>query len=281
MKPSRFNTLAIPTFNREEGMDLFLNELQKRMETFSDTNYVYSQEGWNLYMRGDYDTSRTLYETLLKVAPTNSNYLIIYGNLLLIDGQYDSALVIYDRLMTVDTTIKTALNKIGQTYYWQGKIDSARIYLMRDLSEDPSQLSKASSGILLGELALADGDTVAALEYYNQALAWMEQIYQFGKTWPAYLLRIGQANMGLAMCGEGDMATAQSYLESALYFEVHPTRILFLTRILKELGKVADLEGRRDEALGYYQKALSYPLPPAFEAEVKRYVDSPFKGYAH
>lgn len=266
--------------NREAGMDLFLGEMKARMDSYSDTNYVYSQEGWNLYMRGDYDTSRSIYETLLRISPTNSNYLIIYGNLLLIDGQYDSALVMYDRLLTVDSTIKTALNKIGQTYYWQNMIDSARVYLLRDINEDPSQLSQASSAILLGELALADGDTAAAADYYNHALAAMEQIYQFGKTWPAYLLRIGQAHMGLAMCGEGSLATARSYLESALYFEVHPTRVIFMTRILKELGKLADLENQRNEAVGYYQKVLSYPLPPAFEAEVRRYIDSPFKGYA-
>jgi hypothetical protein len=107
----------------------------------------------------------------------------------------------------------------------------------------------------------------------------MEQIYQFGKTWPAYLLRLGQASAGLAMCGEEQLATARSYLESALYFEVHPTRVIFLTRILKELGKVADLEGRRDEAVKYYQRTLSYPLPPAFEQEVRGYITEPFKGY--
>jgi hypothetical protein len=51
--------------NREEGMDLFLAELKSRMATFSDTNYVYSQESWNRYMAGDYDTSRTIYENLI------------------------------------------------------------------------------------------------------------------------------------------------------------------------------------------------------------------------
>ncbi len=265
--------------NREPGMNLFLGEMQKKMKTYDDTNYVWSQEGWNLYMRGDYDTSRTLYESLLKIAPTNNNYLIIYGNLLLIDGQYDSALTMYNRLLKVDSTIKTALNKMGQTFYWEDKIDSAHFYLLRDIDEDPSQLSKASSAILLGELALTEGDTTAATDYYNQALAFMDQIYQFGKTWPAYLLRIGEAHLGLAMCGTEDLSAAQQYLESGLYFEVHPTRVIFLTRILKELGKLADLQGRRDDALAYYQQALSFPLPPAFEAEVRQYVASPFKGY--
>lgn len=265
--------------NREKGMDTFLGELKSRMITYSDSNFVYSQEGWNLYMGGEYDTSRTIYESLVNLSPTNSNYLIIYANLLLIDGQYDSALVMYDRLLTVDSTIKTALHKIGQTYYQQDMIDSARVYLLRDLSEDPSQLSQASSGILLGDLALADGDTTAAKDYYTHAVAAMEQIYQFGKTWPAYLLRIGKAHLGLAMCGEGELATAKSYLESALYFEVHPTRVIFLTRILKELGKIADLEGRRVEAISYYQQALSFPLPPFFEGEVRTYVSNPFTGF--
>jgi tetratricopeptide (TPR) repeat protein len=266
--------------NREHGMDTFLGELKARMNTFTDTNFVYSQEAWNVYMRGDYDTSRTLSGALINIAPTNTNYLIIYGNLLLIDAQYDSALVMYDRLLSVDSTIKTALHKMGQTHYWQNNVDSARIYFLRDIDEDPSQLSQASSALLLGEMSLSEGDTAAALDYYNHALASMEQIYQFGKTWPAYLLRIGQAHLGLAMCGEGSLANARSFLESALYFEVHPTRIIFLSRILKELGKVADLDGRREQAIVYYQKALSLPLPPPFEEEVRQYITEPFSGYA-
>ncbi len=265
--------------NREDGMDLFLGELKQKMQTYTDTNFVYSQEAWNMYMRGDYDPSRTLYESLINISPTNSNYLIIYGNLLLIDGQYDSAVVMYNRLLAIDSTIKTALNKMGQTFYWQENLDSAQIYFLRDIDEDPSQLSQASSAIMLGELALAEGDTSVASDYYNHALASMEQIYQFGKSWPAYLLRIGQAHMGLAMCGEDNLGKAKSYLESALYFEVHPTRTIFITRILKELGKLADLENQREDALAYYQKALSYPLPPAFEREVREYVTEPFTGY--
>lgn len=265
--------------NREEGMALFLGEMKKRMKTFTDTNFVYSQEAWNLYMGGDYDTSRALYEALLKLAPANSNYLIIYGNLLLIDGQYDSSRVIYNRLLAVDSTVKTALYKIGESFYSQNNPDSARIYFLRDIDENPSQLSQASSAIMLGDLSLAEGDTSGASDYYNHALASMEQIYQFGKSWPAYLLRIGQAHLGLAMCGQDNLGNAKSYLESALYFEVHPTRVIFMTRILKELGKIADLEHRRDDALAYYQKALSYPLPPAFESEVRGYITEPFTGF--
>jgi tetratricopeptide (TPR) repeat protein len=265
--------------NREAGMDRFLGELKSRMASYNDSNYVFSEEGWNQYMGGEYDTARTIYETLLEVSPNNSNYLIIFANLLLIDGQYDSALTMYNRLLTVDTTMKTALHKIGQSYYWQNMYDSARVYLMRDVDEDPSQLSQASSCIMLGELALAEGDTAAATDYYARARAIMEQIYQFGKTWPSYLLRLGQADLGLAMCGEGEMASARSFLESALFFEVHPTRMIFLTRILKELGKLSDLEGRRDEAIEYYQKALSYPLPPAFEERMRGYITEPFTGY--
>lgn len=264
---------------REPGMDQFLAEMKARMSTYDDSTFVLFQEGWNLYMRGDFDTARTTFETLLRLAPTNSNYLIIFGNLLLIDGAYDSSRTIYDRLLTIDTTVKTALHKIGESYYWENTLDSARTYLLRDLDEDPSQLSQASSGILLGELALAEGDTAAARDYYNTALAAMEQIYQFGKTWPAYLLRLGQAHLGLAMCGETTTGTAKSFLESALYFEVYPTRAIFMTRILRELGKIADLEGDREAAIEYYQKALSFPLPPGFEASVRQYVVTPFAGY--
>jgi tetratricopeptide (TPR) repeat protein len=265
--------------SRDAGMDEFLPKMKAAMNSYNDSVYVYSQEGWNQYMRGDYETARADYETLIRLAPTKADYLIIYGNLLLIDGRYDSARVMFNRVMAADTTVKTALNKIGEAYFWEKNLDSARTYLQRDMTEDPSQLSQASSGILLGEIALADGDRTAAEDYFDRALKAMEQIYQSGKTLPAYLLRLGQAHLGLAMCGESSLATAGSYLESALYFEVHPTRVIFVTRILKELGRVADLEGKRQEAISYYQQALKYPLPPGLDAEIRQYVVTPFTGY--
>jgi hypothetical protein len=81
------------------------------------------------------------------------------------------------------------------------------------------------------------------------------------------------------MCGESNLNTARSFLESALYFEVHPTRVIFITRILRELGKIADLDGRREQAVEYYQEALSYPLPPEFERRVRNYINTSFDGY--
>ncbi|MCP4566953.1 MAG: tetratricopeptide repeat protein [FCB group bacterium] len=265
---------------RDYGMDLFMEELIPRLTTFKDSTYVISENGWNLYMAGDYEPARQSYETLLQLSPNNSNYLIIYGNLLLIDGQYDSSRVMYNRLLLADTTVKTALYKIGESYYWQNEIDSADKYLSLDMSEDRSQLSRSSSAILLGELALADHDTASAIGYYNQAVALMDQVYNMGKSRPAYLLRLGQAHFGLALCGESTTASARSFFESALYFEVHPTRVIFVTRILRELGRLADFDGRRDEAIEYYQRTLTYPLPPVFEKQVRDHIVSPFNGFA-
>ncbi len=261
------------------GMDRFLAELKENLITREDSLFVYGEEGWNLYMDGDYDTARKIYETLINMEPNDASRLMIYANLLLIDGQYDSALVMYDTVNATDTTVKTIFYKKGDTYFRMGNVDSAKVYLLRDLTEDPSQLSRASSGILLGRITLAEGDTLLAHDYYADALNAMERIYQFGRTSPAYLLRLGQVHIGLAMCNNEPYATAQSYLDQALYFEVYPTRVIFITRILRELGRLADIEGRREEAIKYYQQALSFPLPPDFETETRGYVIEPFIGY--
>lgn len=265
--------------NHDYGMDRFISEMKRTMAGFDDSTFTLFEEGWNRYMAGDYDTARTLFGVLLKSTPTNGSNLLTYANLLIIDSRYDSARVIYNRALTIDSTLKTALFKIGETYYWQNRPDSAWDYLLRDISEDPSQLSQASSGILLGELALTKGDTAVAREYYAKAVATMEQIYQTGKTRPSHLLRLGQGHLGLAMCGEGSLGTAKSFLESALYFEAHPTRVIFVTRILRELGVIADLEGNREQAKSYYQRALAYPLQAEFEAQVRQYMETPFAGY--
>lgn len=264
---------------RQHGMDQMLVELKKRMDSFEDSTYVLSEEGWNRYMRGDYEAARDIYEQLLKLVPNNSNQLMIFGNLLLIDGQYDSARIIYDRLLRVDSTAKTALYKIGESFYWENRFDSAESYFLRDLNEDPSQLSSASAAVMLGELMLTEGDTSSAKYYYEQALQVMEQVYQYGKTRPSFLLRLGQAHLGLSLCGESSLKTAKSFLEPALYFEVHPTRVIFVSRILRELGRLYDFEGERDKAIEHYQQALSYPLSPGFATQVRQYIITPFTGF--
>lgn len=264
---------------REPGMRRFLDAMRPMMDSFEDSTYYISEDSWMNYMQGNYVKGRTGYETLLELDPNNSIYLIVYANLLLIDGQYDSALVMYNRLLVSDSTKKTGLYKSGETYYRQGKQDSAKYFLIRDLEEDDSQLSRASSGIMLGNIFLEQNDTVTAANYYRDALSEMEQIYQYGKSSPSFLTRLGEASMGLAMCDEASIATARSYLESALYFEAHPQRIIFLSRILLALGQAADLGNDRDAALTYYREALSLPLPPDFERQIRNYIESPFKGY--
>lgn len=266
---------------REPGMRRFLEAMRPMMASFEDSTYLISEEAWMDYMGGNYIDGREGYEILVELDPNNSNYLIIYANLLLIDGQYDSAIVMYNRLLVSDSTQKTALYKSGETYYRKGEIDSAIVYLVRDLEEDVSQLSRASSGVIMGHIYLAQNDTAVATNYYRDALNEMESIYQYGKNRPSFLMRLGEASLGLAMCGESSLEAARSYLEMALYFEAHPQRVIFISRILLALGQAADLDDDREAALAYYQQALSLPLPPDFERQIRGYVESPFLGYGH
>ncbi len=264
---------------REPGMDLFLNEMQPHARTPKDSLFILSEEAWNQYMRGDFLPATTKYAKLLAIDPSNGTNVMVYGNLLLIDGQHDSAIAVFQRLLVADSTAKSALLKIGEAYYWKNQIDSAQQYLLRDVSEDGSQLSRAAAGILLGELALREHDTAAAADYYAAAKAALDQVAQSGGTRPSYLLRLGQTYLGLAMCGKADLATAKAVLESAEYFEAHPVRAIFITRILWELGQIADLEHFRDEAMAYYRRALAYPLSAAFEERVRAAIITPFTGY--
>lgn len=261
------------------GMDTFLEEFKKLAETKSDSIYFLSKEGWTQYMDGEYDTAATLYEKLIELQPDNANNHMVYGNLMLIDGRYDSSIAVYSDLYKRDTTVKTTFYKKGEAFWYNNEPDSAEYYFYKDIAEDPSQLSQASSGIFMGTISLMAGDTSKARDYYAGALDAMEHIYQFGRTRPGYLLRLGQAHLGLALCDNVPLATARSFLEQARYFEVHPKRVIFITRILRELGKISDLEGNRDEAVALYREAMSYPLSPHAANELRQYLVKPFAGY--
>lgn len=264
---------------REEGMKTFLAEMKSRMGSYRDSVYVFGEEGSYRYLKGKYQEAQADYQDLIRLSPGSSEYLIFYGNLLMMDGRYDSAAAVYKQALLVDTTAKIALNRLAENFYWQNTFDSAKTYYRRNVEEDRSLLNQATSAIALGELALREHDSVAAAGYYMQALQRMNKIAQYGLTDPTFLMRFGQSYLGLAVCGKPQLKLAQSYLESALYFETYPVRPIFVTRILFELGKLADLQERRSEAVDYYKRALTYPIQPALAKQLEAYLKTPFKGY--
>lgn len=265
---------------REHGMNLFLEEMRRTMSSYQDSLFVLNESAFTKYVRGDFDSAQWYYRAAIGKAPNSGSNLLTYGNLLLADGLYDSARVIFRRALTVDSTMKSAWYKLGESFYWQGLTDSAEYYITLDFTQNPSQLSRAASAIVLGEYALMRSDTVAATGYYTKALAAMQQLMAAIKTEPAFLLRLGQARMGLAICGKDSLAGARSDLEKALFFEVHPTRTIYLTRILFELGRVADLQGRRDEATAYYRQALQLPMAVDLKRALEKYLQKPFIGFS-
>lgn len=265
--------------NRRQGMAMFLNEYTAKMASRDDSLYAFSETGWNHYMQGDFDSARVCFSKLIVLDPNNSSYLLTLGNLLMIAGQYDSARVMLHRALVMDTTNQTGFFKIGESFSWQNNVDSAQAYFLRDLQKDKSTLSQAASRIELGEISLGKGDTVAARDYFSKATAIAQRILAAAPTEPAYLLRLGQAQMGLALANGAALTDARTTLESALFFEAQPVRTIFITRILYELGRIADLEGKRDSALAYYQKALAYPLQADFVKLIRENVAKPYTGF--
>lgn len=264
---------------REKGMKTFLAEMKSRMRSYKDSVYVMSEEGSYQYLKGQYKEAQADYQDMIRLLPNSSEYRIFYGNLLMVDGEYDSAAVIFRQALLIDTTAKLALNRLAENFYWQNALDSAEVYYRRDVEGDQSLMNQVASAIALGELALIKHDSVAATEQYRHALKCMNKIAQYGLTDPTFLMRFGQSHLGLAMCGKSQLKSAQSYLESALYFEVHPMRPVFVTRILLELGKLADLQGYRNEAVDYYKQALTFPIQPAMAKQIETYLKTPFRGF--
>jgi tetratricopeptide (TPR) repeat protein len=265
--------------NRRQGMAMFLKEYMARISNRTDSLYAFSENGWNHYMQGNYDSARVYFDRLITLAPNNGSYLLTMGNLLVIAGQYDSARVMLRRALASDTSNQTGIFKIGETFYWQNNMDSAQAYFLRDVKEDKSPLSQAVSHIELGEMVLGKGDSSAAKDHFARAIGAMQNVLPMGPAEPAYLLRLGQAQMGFDLANQAPLTDARTTLESALFFETQPTRTVFITRILFELGRVADLEGKRQEALSYYQRALAMPLQADFAAQIRQYVAKPFTGF--
>jgi len=265
-------------FRRQNG-DIFLKDLMNHMNSYYDSVYAISDYAWFTYMDGDYSASAKAYEQMMKLEPGKTYNLMLYGNIMMMQGNYDSAMTMYHRTLATDSTVKEALYKIGESWYWLNQSDSVRYYLQLDINEDQSQLSRSSSAVILGEMALRQGDTTSAREYYQKAQNFMGQIMQGGRDNSAFLIRMGEAYLGLYLCGDTVAEKAAMFLESADFYNIDPLSVLYDVRVTYSLGLLNDMLGNREKALEYYKRALENPMSDDWRRRFEKYIITPFKGY--
>ncbi len=225
----------------------------------------------NYYQTGRYYEAEEGYRILTQLDSSLPVYWQVIGNLNLINGNPDIAWQAFDSVFALDTTYVSAkllqAEILSMREDTTGAIELAEKYY----SYENSPPAKIEFLLMLGRLYQGKGknyDSTKAQRYFSDALAWCREMIKKVPNDPAYKYRAGLALIGLRQYTE-----ANDYLELAWFTE---RRVYFLGHILLERGKVNDMLGNRDEAIGFYQECLVNPSASRHQKLSRQYIDEPF-----
>lgn len=213
----------------------------------------------------------TIFERTLEVNPASASALMNLGYGLGKAGDYPRAMALYARLMALRPSGR-ARNNLGNILFWQGRIDEALAqYRLALDSREPSDVVDAHNNV--GLMLSRKGDAAGAASHYAEAL----------RLDPAY--EKARNNLGLLLSSQGKTEEAEAQFRAALrakpnYRDARRNLADLLVgrgaieearrelafgeslppdsaELDNDLGFAAARQGRRDEAVALYRRALS------------------------
>lgn len=218
----------IPEFAHLPG-----NAIADIREQFLDA-YSFLRAGLANQNTGDRKGAERAYRRGLEVAPENAELRNALGWVLFQDGRTQEAVVEYKRAVAADPKHAKAHNNLALALVELGQLDEAATHFSASLAIEPKPEIYSDLGFVLARL----GRTQDADAQYKKALA-------LDPNCPS-----AHFNMAVAAVQSGDLAAAESHYRQAL-----PGRPTAETH--NGLGFVLARQGRADEAIAEYQKAIS------------------------
>jgi tetratricopeptide (TPR) repeat protein len=194
-------------------------------------------------------------------------------------GRPEDALVHYRRALEMaredaDRRVEAqALHGLGQCHQQIGVRDRARSFFLRALEIRESigyRRGAALSRVCLGELAIDDGDSEAAIAHLTAAhreLAAAGDVYDGGRA---------LAFLGRAHARAGDFGAAERYLRRALKQFRETGSVHWQARTLELLGRTAEDRSDLPAARRLYEESLDLyaPVSPRDERRLKGRLDT-------
>ena len=216
------------------------------------------------FWSGDYRTSANIYDTLLTLYGKNPRYMMLKADALLALGDFVPAIKLYEDSFQEFDQGNSGL-RLVTILIDEGKIDSARTIFRKLKGEVLGRLDysieEARLRISAGE-ANADSSLMRAAD---GAIAGTESAPDDPR---AYLV----AGKAFALLGRYDRAADN--LNIAYFLERKP---YYLASTLLELGKTADLQGKRKEAIEYYTKASKSAGGVYIDKLCEKYIKSGYR----
>jgi tetratricopeptide (TPR) repeat protein len=249
----------------------YLKEMTKYDSSRSDSIDTWQKLNMALYQNGHYYEAVEGYQKLIKMDKPSAVYWQIIGNINMNNGEYDKAWKAFDSVYSFDTTYATSKLLQARILSYRGDTAKAVEIAEKYYSVEKSTPGKIEFLLFLGDVYGTRGnnyDSLKAHRNYSDALAWCNEVMMRNPEDPTYHLRAGRAYLGLM-----DYVEAEKFLELAVFID---TRSYHLGHALLELGKLYDLQGKRERALEYYQAGLANQSAVYHHELCRRYIDKPF-----
>lgn len=192
---------------------------------------------------GDFKAAGETYDTIIKNYPENPRYMMLNADVRMALGDFDSALELYQKAF-LQYGFGNAGLRLVTILIDDGKIDSARV-IFDKLGTDIS--GRLDYSIEQARLEIAEGKTNPD-SLLNQIANRAGASSVKAADDPRGYIAAGKTS---ALLGRFDQAAEN--LKIAHFLE---RKNAFFAVSLLELGKAADLDGKRNEALEFYYKAL-------------------------
>ena len=187
-------------------------------------------------------------------------------------GEYEQARVGFTRSGQLDTTDQTPQFNLALCQLYSGDTADAVAALENLVTKPQGHSPRGEARVVLAELLSRSpvaGKRQESRRLYEEAVAAFMPQLQAQPAVAATHMWLGIASLGLARYDD-----AHTYLEAAQFLE---SRQFYLGMIHLWLGKLADVERKRDLALEYYREVLSGAAAAYHQKEARKYIDQPYR----
>lgn len=216
------------------------------------------------YWQGDYDAADKTYSDLVELSGRSPRFLTLKGDTEMALGDFEAATRLYEEAF-VESQYGISGLRLVTILIDSGDIDSARTVfdkLEGDVLLSPDYSIESARLKIISEEAAVDSllEQTAALALNLTTQASYD---------PLNYLTAGRA---FSLLGEFDRAEQNLYI--AFFLERRPH---YQAMILIEMGRAADLQGKRDEAKDYYEQAASAGGGAYLNMLAKKYIESKYE----
>ncbi|MDH3890722.1 MAG: hypothetical protein OEV49_06525 [candidate division Zixibacteria bacterium] len=223
------------------------------------------------FYSGDYYSATAVQEQLVQLQSSSAKHWMTLGTYRMMNGYYDQALEDLSTAFNLDTSDHNVRFNLAMNYDHRGERAKAREHLQQVVNQPTKAGPHVGSMIILGHILRESEDEkerALGQQYLLQAIRGLEATLQSGPPAPSTHLWLGMACIGV-----DEFEAARGYLEGALFLETRP---FYLGMSHLWLGKLADLTGLRDEAVGHYSEVLALTSAAYHQAEAQRHLKTPY-----